>query len=160
MCQFFSALVTRDHRVLFCEDNSHETLIARAGLSDTQLHLRHWVRVEVRPDGDGWGAVHVDEITTPAWYDQVEDGDRVIAVAERVRPAWAAYEANLAQANAAYDAARAPARAAYEATCATAEATYYANRAQANAAYDAAHAQAWATHILAISSLEGYLHSG
>ena len=124
MCDFFSALLTRDHRVLFCEEASHETLIARAGFTDVDLHLRHWVRVEVRPDGDGWGALSVDETTTPTWYDPVEDGDRVRAVADRVRPHWAAYEAHCETARAAYDAICAPAVAAYEATCAPALAAY------------------------------------
>ena len=148
MCEFFSALLTRDHRVLFCEDASHETLIARAGFTDVDLHLRHWVRVEVRPDGDGWGALSVDETTTPTWYDHVEDGDRVRAVADRVRPHWAAYEA-----------ARAPAKAAYEAACATAWAAYEATRATALAAYEATRATAWAAYEAAISSMDGYLHS-
>ena len=43
MCEFFSAVVTRDQRVLFCEEDSHEVLIARAGLRDT------WPRRRPKP---------------------------------------------------------------------------------------------------------------
>ena len=158
MCDFFSALVTRDHRVLFCEETSHDTLIARAGFTDVDLHLRHWVRVELRPDGDGWQALRVDETTAPSWFDHIEDTDRVRAVADRVRPSWAAYKATYVPALAAYEATRATAHAAaYDAARALAWAAYEA--APALAAYDAARAPAWAAYETAISSMDGYLHA-
>ena len=115
MCQFFSAIACRDGRLLFCEDDSHEEIIRRAGLNDTRVSIRHWVRVEVRPIGEGWARVKVDETTEPAWW--LEDAEawrgRVVALAERVRPAWAAYDAAEASAWAAYAAAVEAARAAY-----------------------------------------------
>ena len=115
MCQFFCAAVTRDRRVLFTEEISHETIVRRAGLPDISLHLRHWVRVELPPDGEGWGALVVDETSTPAWFDPVEDGARVQAVAARVRPAWPAYRAIAPPPRAAYRAIAQPARAAFQA---------------------------------------------
>ena len=94
MCQFFSCLVTRDHRVLFCEDDSHEELIKRAGFDDTKdVFLRSWVRVEVKPATAGWGWLTVDETSIPLWWDEVEDTDRVLRTADAVRSAREVYTA-------------------------------------------------------------------
>ena len=135
MCDFFSAIVTRDHRVLFTEEDSHETIIARAGLTDTLLHGRAWVRVELRPTAEGWGPLVVEETTTPGWWDTVTDGDRVRVVADRVRAAWAPFVA-----------ARAAGQATFETTCATAWAPYEAARAAALAPFETARAAAWAPY--------------
>ena len=115
MCQFFSCLVTRDHRVLFCEDDSHEELIRRAGFNDhtTDIFLRSWVRVEVVPTVAGWGSVKVDETSTPSWWNPIEDSDRVIVIAEVVRLARAAHHEAARLAQAAYVEVVRPARAAY-----------------------------------------------
>ena len=104
MCQFFSGIVTRDGRCLFTEDDSHETIIARVHLRDTSTHLRHWVRVELVPAAEGWAPLRVDETSTPAWWD--EDRPRWEALVQEtasvVAPAWAAYQAAVAPAEAAY----------------------------------------------------------
>ena len=95
MCDFFSCIATRNGRLLFTEENSHEEIITRAKLRDTDRHLQHWIRVEVTPKGDGWGPVKVDESETPGWWieDRAAHNDRVLQLAGRVRPAWDAYEA-------------------------------------------------------------------
>ena len=105
MCQFFSAIVTRDGRVLFYEEDSHETIVRRAGLRDDDLHLRGWVRVEAVPDAAGaFPSVRVDETSVPAWYaeDRAAWDDRVTQVAMRVRPALDAYDAIVREAWDAY----------------------------------------------------------
>ena len=110
MCQFFSAIVTRQGDVRFCEDDSHETIINRLGLDDTRsLATRGWIRVECVPPHD---AVRVDETSEPGWYaeDRPRFEDAVIAVACRCALLWAAYEAG-----------RAPLEAAFEATLRTIE---------------------------------------
>ena len=136
MCDFFSAIVTRDHRVLFTEKDSHETIIARAGLTDTLLHGRAWVRVELRPTAEGWGPLVVDETTIPGWWDPVTDGDRVRVVADRVRGLYATSYAARAAAHATSDATRTAAWATYEATVTAAWATYQAAWAAAQATYE------------------------
>ena len=147
MCDFFSAIVTRDHRVLFTEEDSHETIIARAGLTDILLHGRPWVRVELRPDGpEGWQPILVDERTTPGWWDPVTDGDRVRVVADRVRAAWATYDAAVEAAMATYGAAVGPAAATYVAAVEAVAATYDAARAPTWAIYAAAYVAAMATY--------------
>ena len=146
MCQFFSAIVTRDLRVLFTEQDSHETIIRRAELQDNDLYLRSWVRVELQPEGNNWYPLRVDESSTPAWFDDSRDtiAERVKTIAQKVAPARAARDAAVASARAARDAAKAPARAARDAAVAPARAVYDAAVAPARAAYDAAAAPAWA----------------
>ena len=182
MCEFFSAIVTRDHRVLFTEEDSHETVIARAGLRDKALHGRAWVRVELRPDGpEGWQPVRVDEKTTPGWWNPVTDGDRVRVVADRVRAvratyhaacvaarapyaaacaaALAPYHAAEAAALAPYAAALAAALAPYAAACAAARAPYDTAEAAALAPYAAACAAALAPYETVIRTMDGYVPS-
>ena len=93
----------------------------RAGLTDTLLHRRAWVR---------------DETTIPVWWDPVTDGDRVRVVADRVRGPHAPYDAACAAAWAPYDAARAADRATYDAASAAAWAPYHAAVAPAKATYE------------------------
>ena len=117
MCQFFSCLVTRDHRVMFCEDDSHEDLITRAGFDDTKdVFLRSWVRVEVKPEGAGWGHCEVDETSVPSWWNEVEDTARVLIVATTVRSARKVYDAAERSARKVYDAAERSAREVYGAS--------------------------------------------
>ena len=118
MCDFLSAIATRDGRLLFCEDDSHETIVRRAGLRDGDLHLRHWVRVEQRP---GDAALRVDEASTPGWWDAAEWQPRLDALLARVRPVRAAYDEAMRTADAAYDEARRPAQAVYVAALAPIE---------------------------------------
>jgi hypothetical protein len=148
MCDFFSAIATRDGRLFFTEEDSHETIIARAKLRDTDRHLRYWIRVEVTPVGNGWGPVRVDESEVPGWWgeDRAAREDTVLALANRVRAARAAYEAVQQQAWAAYLAVVQPALAAYEAVQQQALAAYEAVQQPALAAYDAVQQQAWAAY--------------
>jgi len=88
MCQFFSAIATRDGRLLFTEEDSHETIVYRAGLRDSALFLRHWVRIEQRPSAT---ALTVDETSVPSWFDPPEWQTRVDALLECIRPIWQSY---------------------------------------------------------------------
>jgi hypothetical protein len=149
MCEFFSCLAFRDGAVRFCEDDSHETLISRLALDDTQaLPLRSWVRVEVSPVGERWGPVCVDEESTPGWWDEDRAAfeGRVLTVATRVRPAWAVYNAAVRSAWAVYNAAVRSARAVYNAAV-----------QPAWAVYDAAVRSAWAAYREQIQPIEGYV---
>lgn len=162
MCNFFSSIVTRDGRVLFCEEDSHEVIIERAGLRDTDTHVRHWVRVEVQPAGEGWGPVRVDETTTPSWW--IEDAaaweGKVLELAARVRPAWEAYDAVERQAWDAYLAVVRPARAAYEAVERPAREAYDAVMRPAWGAYVAVMRPALEAYAAHLSSITGYLAPG
>ncbi len=167
MCVFFSAIVTRQGDVRFCEDNSHETIIRRLGLDDSRpLATRGWVRVECVPP---FAVVRVDETSAPGWWDAERAAleDKVRVVAERVAPVRATYNAEVAQAQATYAAATAPERATYDAATAQAQAncraatdvalaTYNAAVATALATYRAAVAAAQATYRAAIASIEGF----
>lgn len=168
MCVFFSCLVTRQGEVRFCEDDSHETIISRLGLDDMRpLATRGWIRIE-RPYVDRtWQDVRVDETSAPSWWD-AEMVERVIAVSERVAPAWQIYDATYAQAQQIYDATCAQALQAYDATCAQARQAYGAAYApawqvynatcvQAQQAYNASRAQALQVYNAAISTIEGYV---
>lgn len=64
MCNFFSAIVLRDGSILFTEEDSHETVIARSGLKD---NLKHFVRVEYNRE-DGY---EIDERAIPEWYERI-----------------------------------------------------------------------------------------
>ena len=132
MCQFFSGIAFRNGDIKFTEEDHHTTLIERLGLDDSKdLFTRGWVRFEVLPQGDGWAPVRVDETSFPGWWDddRVAFEDRVLAVATRVRPAWAA-DAESARVRAAVWAANdrvtAAARAEYVRVGAAARAEYAA----------------------------------
>jgi len=139
MCEFFSCVVTRKGDLFFCEDNSHEEIIDRAKLRDSDAHVRHWVRVEVTPQGDGWGPVRVDETTVPAWWHEDAPAweGKVLDLAGRVRPAWEAYKAVERPAWEAYEAVRRPALEAYKAVERPALEAYEAVRRPALEAYEA-----------------------
>ena len=186
MCDFLSAIATRDGRLLFCEDDSHETIVRRAGLRDGDLHLRHWVRVEQRP---GDAALRVDEASTPGWWDAEEWQPRLDALLARVspvraaydearrpvhaayaeatrtaqaaydeamRPARAAYAEATRPARAAYDEAMRPVHAAYDEAMRTAAAAYAEAMRTADAAYDEARRPAQAVYVAALAPIEGY----
>jgi hypothetical protein len=123
MCQFFSAIITRQGDVRFCEDDSHETTITRLRLDDARpLATRGWVRVECVQPHD---AVRVDETSVPGWYaeDRARYDDAVMAVACRCASVWATYQAGCASLWATYHAGCASLRAAYPAGCASLRAT-------------------------------------
>ena len=144
MCDFFSCWATRDGRLLFCEDNSHDETARRAHLRDSNGHA---VKIEVTPDGDGWGPVRVDEPTTPGWWteDHAAWEGRVLALADRVRSARATYIKTVAPARAIRDKA-VPAWATYDEATATARATYYKMAATAQA-----------TFVAALRTIDGYV---
>ena len=179
MCQFFSAIVTRQGDVRFCEDTSHEMILARLGLDDTRpLATRGWVRVECAPPHD---AVRVDETSEPGWYaeDRLRFEDAVMAVALRVAPLlatyeagraplwatceagcaslWATYEAGCAPLLATYEAGRASLLATCEAGCASLWATCEAGRAPLLATYEAGRAPLLATYEATLRTIEGYV---
>lgn len=64
MCNFFTCIVTTTGDVLFTEENSHDTIIMRAGLIDD---LKHFVRIEYTPIG---GYI-IDEKGIPEWYERM-----------------------------------------------------------------------------------------
>lgn len=158
MCQFFSAIATRDGRLLFTDADSHEEIIYRAKLCDDDLHIRHWVRLELKPYGDNWGSLKVDETSVPSWFDTDDWHHRMIALASRVKQARDAYDVVAKQALDVYDAAMKQARDAYGAAMKQMWAAYYVAAKQAWAAYDPAAKKARAAYIATISTIEGYVH--
>lgn len=64
MCNFFTCIVTTKGQVLFTEEDSHDTLIERTGLTD---NLKEFVRIEYTL---ARGYV-VDEMTIPVWYQRM-----------------------------------------------------------------------------------------
>lgn len=84
MCNYFSCILTQDGRLLFTEDDSHSIIIERAGLDDSQVFLRSFVRLECEPP-----FVDVDwdeDDTLPPWFaedDETRD-NRVRELARRV----------------------------------------------------------------------------
>jgi hypothetical protein len=171
MCDFFSAILTRDGAVRFCEDSSHETILTRLGWPDNgPLETRGWVRVERLWTNTGWRDVCVDEFIIPGWYadDRARYEGLVGDTADRVQPAWAAYKAieqpawaaykAIEQsAWAAYQAIEQPARPAYGAIEQPALAAYEAIEQPALAAYRAIAPPAWAAYLAQIASIEGYV---
>ena len=76
MCHFWSCILTRDGRVIWDKNTtSHETLIASAGLDDSKLIDRDFVRIEIAPinifskDRGDWRYSVDEEGTLPVWYE-------------------------------------------------------------------------------------------
>lgn len=104
MCKFFSCIATRDDRLLFTEEDSHNEVIQRAGLRDDRLIQRMFVRLEVLPPFE---RCEVDEWQTlPGWWDDVQHSmmDRARALAQRVNAVMEPFNQRDAEANAAYEA--------------------------------------------------------
>jgi uncharacterized CHY-type Zn-finger protein len=104
MCQFFSVVILNrgalGKEIYFTEENSHTVVINRLGLEDIDsFHTEHWARVECEPilfeDGtiDTW-CVTLDEDVRPEWWEEEKDplSLRVVELAERVYPAYKAYD--------------------------------------------------------------------
>jgi len=78
MCNFFSALVTRDGCVVWdANETSHEKLVAKAGVKDDKLVDRDFVRVELKPSGaqlfddpKTWSFKVDEKGTLPAWFNE------------------------------------------------------------------------------------------
>lgn len=91
MCKFWSAILTRDRRVLWDRDiSSHEELIRKFGLKDDKLADRDFVRVEVTPKTgklaskkkSDW-VLKIDELDTlPDWYTNDTRGNDKLIWAE------------------------------------------------------------------------------
>ena len=64
MCDFFTCIVTIRGDVLFTEEDSHDTVIMRAGLID---NLKYFVRIEYTPTYE----YLLDEYSIPEWYERI-----------------------------------------------------------------------------------------
>ena len=96
MCNYQSFVVVRTFdgtapRILFCETDSHEEIVQRASLNDTDTHIRYFARVECLPP---FARVDIDEREVPAWYaeNRAEIDARVIEIAKQRAPLDAEYE--------------------------------------------------------------------
>ena len=119
MCQFLSIVITRDRRLLFTEEDSHETIIKRAGLQDFNTHLLHFVRIERVED-----CTKVDETSTPGWFTLADWQERIDELYARIAPARKRYEETCASARKVYSKTCAPAWKVYDETCASARKVY------------------------------------
>lgn len=90
MCIFFSCIIVRDGRILFCEDGSHETVIERADLKDNKLVDRDFVRIEVR-DGNISNYREDEHKTLPGWYNKEETIKKLELVLFAIKVAWEEY---------------------------------------------------------------------
>ena len=76
MCKFFSCIVVRDGlELLWTEQDSHETIISRAGLVDDKLENREFVRLEIQPPNEDisrpvneWTFTVDEKGTLPRWF--------------------------------------------------------------------------------------------
>jgi hypothetical protein len=75
MCNFWSAILTRDGRVLWDKEIvNHTELITKFGLTDTKLLDRDFVRIEITPKNilskkkSDWTYKLDEEKTAPDWY--------------------------------------------------------------------------------------------
>jgi len=71
MCKYFSCIATKDGRVLWTEEDSHEEVITRSGLKDCNLENRDFVRIEV-DDGDMKNYKIDEQDTLPRWFEKRE----------------------------------------------------------------------------------------
>lgn len=75
MCNFWSAILTRDGVVLWDRDiTSHEEIIQKHGLNDKKLADRDFVRIEITPNDitskkkSDWRYKLDEPSTAPDWY--------------------------------------------------------------------------------------------
>ena len=75
MCNFWSAILTRDSRVLWDKNiTSHEELISKFNLNDSKLDDRDFVRIEITPQNiaskkkSDWSYNLDEPKTVPFWY--------------------------------------------------------------------------------------------
>jgi hypothetical protein len=155
MCEFFSCVVTRDGRLLFTEEDSHETIISRAGLRDTAT-CRHFVRLEISPP---FTTCRLDQSSSPSWFDEnrLDYEERAIELAKRIAPAYEAYQKATATAYEAYQKATATAEEAYQKATAPAYEAYQKAKAPAYEAYQKATATAEEAYIEVLLGIEGYV---
>ena len=155
MCEFFSCIAVRDGRLLFTNSNHHSDIIQRAGLRDTEVFLREFVRLECVPPFEN---VRVDEEgTLPGWFDPDDWQARVVALAQRVAPLYADYEAKRAPLDADYGAKRDALDADYQAKRAPLDADYEAKYAPLCADYGAKLAALDADYGAELARIDGYI---
>jgi len=77
MCNFWSAILTRDGKVLWDKDiETHSELITKFGLKDDKLENRDFVRIEVAPKNimskkkSDWVFTLDEPKTIPSWYEE------------------------------------------------------------------------------------------
>ena len=89
MCEFFSCVVVQDGtkmRILFTEENSHHTILERAGLTDADYEGGKIVMLECEPP---FNTVRLDAPwQAPIWYakKQLSINKSVIRLAKRIAP--------------------------------------------------------------------------
>ena len=132
MCQFLSIVITRDRRLLFTEEDSHETIIKRAGLRDDNPYLLFFVRIE-RTES----YTKVDETSIPGWFTLADWQERIDELYARIAPARKRYEETCASARKVYSKTCAPAWKIYSETSAPAWKIYSETSAPAWKVYDA-----------------------
>jgi hypothetical protein len=76
MCKYFSCIIDRKGKVWWdAKENSHEFLVKKAGLKDTKLEDRDFVRIEISPKDNvltvkrkEWALKVDEEKTLPKWF--------------------------------------------------------------------------------------------
>lgn len=108
MCNFFSCIVTRKLEVLFCESDSHDEIIRRAGLDDSG----NIVRAEyTKRDYDNRELLHAEAPEMPIWVERQINviTDLVRAKFKRVYPLRAKYNKIMEPAEEEYNKIKEPA---------------------------------------------------
>ena len=163
MCDFFSCIATKDGQILFCEDDSHETIIERAKIKDDG---GNFVRIEYTDEK----GMKVDQAGIPEWYERccvsiemrtrkiykiiapaLEDYEKIIAHARED------YEKIIAHAREDYEKTEAPAREDYKKIEAPALEDYKKIKAHAREDYDKIEAHAWKNYKSQLQKVEGYV---
>ena len=90
MGAFFSLLLTREGKLLFCEKDYHEATIQRAGLRDNKLEDRDFVRIVIL-DGDMDKFREDEWYTLPKWYNRTEAKLKCLDLLTLVMPVWDVY---------------------------------------------------------------------
>ena len=76
MCEFFSAILQKDEKVLYIDDcNSHDAIVKKYNLKDSD-DTKKWLRFEITPieekykksKEEQFWKLKIDEKTTPDWY--------------------------------------------------------------------------------------------
>ena len=185
MCEFFSCIVTKEGKVFFTEEDSHETIIDRLKIGDNG---KNFVRIEHTKEK----GYKIDEMTIPEWYERIvtmikynvkktfakvapareeyekieaparEEYEKIKAPAreeyEKIKaPAWEEYEKIKALAREEYEKIEAPALKEYEKIEASAREEYEKIKASALKEYEKIEAPAWEEYKNLLSKIKGYV---
>ncbi|MFA5152740.1 MAG: hypothetical protein WC554_09290 [Clostridia bacterium] len=96
MCIGFSAIITKDGRILFCEPNSdgnvsHSEILKRAGIEDdAKLLDRTFVRIEF-PNWSESSFKFDEPKTLPPWVDEEELKNKSVKLLNRILPIYNEY---------------------------------------------------------------------